>query len=85
MDWVEDVVTEIITFRYNHRKPLIATTNLSEPAAGHQTSIGKTPGGVNRNGKTLSEVIGERSRSRLFEMCRVVNMPVVEDYRLKRK
>lgn len=85
MDWVEDVVTEIITYRYNHRKPLISTSNLAEPTAGHLVSAGKTPGGMNRAGKTLSEVIGERSRSRLFEMCRVVNMPAVEDYRLKRK
>lgn len=85
IDWVEDVVTEIITFRYNHRKPLIVTSNLSEPAVGHEVVTGKTPSGYNRQGKTLSEIIGERSRSRLFEMCRVVAMPAVEDYRMKRK
>jgi DNA replication protein DnaC len=34
--------------------------------------------------KTLSDVIGSRARSRLFEMCHVVRMPAVEDYRLKR-
>ena len=28
-DWVEDTVTSIVTYRCNHRKPLIATTNLS--------------------------------------------------------
>ena len=33
--------------------------------------------------KTLSEMIGIRARSRLFEMCRVVAMPAVEDYRIK--
>jgi len=33
---------------------------------------------------TLGERIGQRARSRLFEMCRVVPMPKVEDYRLKR-
>ncbi len=27
-DWVEDIVTSMITYRCNHRKPLIATTNL---------------------------------------------------------
>jgi DNA replication protein DnaC len=85
MDWVEDVVTELITYRYNHRKPLIATTNLAEPAAGHQVSGGKTVGGAVRAGKTLGEIVGERSRSRLFEMCRVVSMPVVEDYRMRRR
>ncbi len=30
-DWVEDIVTSIITYRCNHRKPLIATTNLPDP------------------------------------------------------
>ncbi len=30
----------------------------------------------------LAERIGERARSRLFEMCRVVRMPAVGDYRL---
>jgi len=84
IDWVEDVVTEIITYRYNHRKPLIATTNLAESAAGHQVISGKTPGGSNRGGKSLGEIVGERSRSRLFEMCRVVAMPPVEDYRMRR-
>ncbi|MBV9405761.1 MAG: ATP-binding protein [Acidobacteriaceae bacterium] len=29
-EWVKDTVTSIITYRCNHRKPLIATTNLSD-------------------------------------------------------
>src|SRR5579875_990603 len=33
-DWVEDTVTSIVTYRCNHRKPLIATTNLSDPDIG---------------------------------------------------
>ena len=33
-DWVEDTVTSIVTFRYNHRKPVIATTNLADPDIG---------------------------------------------------
>ena len=33
-DWVEDTVTSIVTYRYNHRKPVIATTNLVRP--GHR-------------------------------------------------
>jgi DNA replication protein DnaC len=31
---------------------------------------------------TLGERVGQRARSRLFEMCRVVHMPTVRDYRL---
>ena len=30
-EWVEDIVTSIITYRCNNRKPLIATTNLPDP------------------------------------------------------
>lgn len=84
-DWVEDTVTALITHRYNHRKTLIATTNLTDPeitgslvekasvtSAGHSYKV------------SLEERIGERARSRLFEMCRVIRMPNVEDYRIKR-
>ncbi len=39
-DWVEDTVTSIITHRCNHRKPLIATTNLREPEAGDKRESG---------------------------------------------
>ncbi|MBC7926563.1 MAG: ATP-binding protein, partial [Bryobacteraceae bacterium] len=85
LEWAEDAIAAIITHRYNHRKPLIATSNLSDPAAGHEVMSGQTPGGFARPGKTISEVIGERARSRLFEMCRVVKMPTVEDYRLRRR
>jgi len=35
--------------------------------------------------QTLTERIGERARSRLFEMCRVIKMPLVEDYRLRKQ
>jgi DNA replication protein DnaC len=75
-EWVEDTVTSIITYRCNHKKPLIATTNLSDEQPGARADDYKR--------KTLSEVIGLRARSRLHEMCRVVRMPAVEDYRLKR-
>jgi len=65
---------------------LIATTNLPDAAAGDSlvTRPGEMPG-TPRIMKSLSELIGERARSRLFEMCRVVKMPSVEDYRLKKR
>jgi DNA replication protein DnaC len=34
---------------------------------------------------TLADRVGMRARSRLFEMCRIVKMPLVEDYRIKRR
>jgi DNA replication protein DnaC len=70
-DWVEDTVASIITYRCNNRKPLIATTNVdAEPVMeGGRVSV------------SLAERIGQRACSRLFEMCKVVRVRGVEDYR----
>ncbi len=82
-DWVEDTVTSIITYRCNHRKPLIATTNLRDPEAGDRRGSGLD---ADIHSKFfLEERIGMRARSRLFEMCRIVRMPQVEDYRIRRR
>ena len=83
-EWVEDTVTAIITSRCNQRKPLIATTNLPDPDMTGSQAAYSDKGGVTVYRKTLAETIGTRARSRLFEMCRVVSMPTVEDYRIKR-
>lgn len=72
-EWVEDTVTSIITYRCNHRKPLIATTNLPDTEMGSSGAAQAT---------TLIDRIGMRARSRLFEMCRIVKMPKVPDYRI---
>jgi DNA replication protein DnaC len=82
-DWAEDTVTAIITARCNNRKPLIATTNLIDPEAGYAI-YERTAGGKVDYRTTLSERIGPRARSRLFEMCRVIKMPLVEDFRMRR-
>jgi DNA replication protein DnaC len=75
-EWVEDTVTSIVTHRCNHKKPLIATTNLLDPEF---AAAGKT-----EYKNTLADRIGARARSRLFEMCRIVRMPLVEDFRLRK-
>jgi DNA replication protein DnaC len=75
-DWVEDTVTSIITYRGNHRRALIATTNLIDREAGYGEGDLRT---------SLTERIGPRGRSRLFEMCRVVRMPEVQDYRIHKQ
>ena len=84
-EWVEDTVTSLITYRCNQRKPLIATTNLPDPDAGFSVvqRADSLPGRVEYR-TTLAERIGARARSRLFEMCKVVRMPQVEDYRIRR-
>lgn len=84
-DWVEDTVTSLITHRCNNRKALIATTNLPDPDAGSGIveKTGNSPSGYTQR-ITLAERIGMRARSRLFEMCKVIRMPNVEDYRVRK-
>ena len=82
-DWVEDTVTSIITQRCNHRRATIVTTNLRDPEAGDQRGSGLQEDIHSKY--FLEERIGMRARSRLFEMCRFIKMPHVEDYRLKRR
>ena len=78
IDWVEDTVTAIITHRCNHNKTLIVTTNL--PLEG-RLGQNVTAGGLARMEKTLPEIIGHRAASRLHEMCRIIVMPDLPDYR----
>ena len=82
-DWVEDTVTSILTHRCNHRKALIATTNLPIPDIG-DAAYGKSAFGHPEHVTTLDQRIGPRGYSRLFEMCTVVRMPLIEDYRLRK-
>ena len=82
-DWVEDTVTSIVTHRCNHRKATIVTTNLRDPEAGDQQGSGLQEDLHSKY--FLEERIGMRARSRLFEMCKLIRMPSVEDYRLKKR
>ena len=83
-EWTEDTVTSLITYRCNHRKPLIATTNLPDSDATGKVVDYTGPGGTPVYKKMLADIVGVRVRSRLFEMCRVVRMPEVEDYRMRK-
>ena len=81
-DWVQDTVTSIVTHRCNNRKPLIATTNLPDADAGSST-FQKTAVGTEYR-RTLRDHVGDRARSRLFEMCKVIRIGYSEDYRIRR-
>jgi DNA replication protein DnaC len=81
-DWVQDTVTSIVTHRCNNRKPLIATTNLPDADAGSST-FQKTAVGTEYR-RTLRDHVGDRARSRLFEMCKVIRINYSEDYRIRR-
>jgi len=85
-EWVVDTITAIVTHRGNHQKPLIATTSLPDDAAGDDLveRSADLPGSL-RYRVSLADKIGERARSRLLRMCRIVRLPPVGDYRLKNK
>ena len=79
-DWVWDTVAHILNTRYNDRRTTIITTNYANlPPLGADTSV-KTAA----REETLGDRIGERMRSRLQEMCVVVEMQG-EDFRQRIK
>lgn len=80
-DWVWDTVAHILNTRYNDRRTTIITTNYSNAAPlGSEPSSAKAA----MREETLGDRIGERMRSRLQEMCVVVEMHG-EDFRQKLK
>ena len=76
-DWVEDTVTSIITHRCNNKKATIATSNLEYK----DRQFGTPTEQAIYSKYSLAERIGIRAYSRLFEMCKVIEMPHVGDYR----
>ena len=68
-DWVRDTMAHIINTRYNDRKLTIFTTNYPDERKSEKE-------------ETLEDRIGVRLRSRLFEMCKTVDMSGA-DYRRK--
>ena len=71
-EWVWDTVSLILNTRYNDNRTTIITTNFAdEPAAAVARSL--SPARAARD-ETLGDRIGERMRSRLHEMCRIVRM-----------
>lgn len=80
-EWVWDTVSLLINSRYNDNRTTIITTNFDdEPAAG---AIGRSmsPAKAAARKETLGDRIGERMRSRLHEMCRIVKMDGATDFR----
>ena len=83
-DWVWDTVAHILNTRYNDRRTTIITTNYANLAPlGADFVTGNTARAAMRE-ETLGDRIGERMRSRLQEMCVVVEMQG-EDFRQKVK
>jgi DNA replication protein DnaC len=64
--WVKDTVGYVLNYRYNENKVTILTTNYVDRSEKESTRAGITD--------TLAERIGDRMRSRLFEMCKTIRM-----------
>ncbi len=72
-EWVWDTVSLILNTRYNDNRTTIITTNFAdEPAASVTRSL--SPARAAAREESLGDRIGERMRSRLHEMCRIVKM-----------
>jgi len=76
-EWVWDTVSHILNSRYNDKKTTIITTNFpnlppGEAASGHASAT-EAARHAARN-ETLGDRITERMRSRLHEMCRLVQL-----------
>jgi DNA replication protein DnaC len=83
-EWVWDTVAQVLNSRYNDRLTTIITTNYANTAP-----LGVDPGSngqirASMREETLGDRIGERMRSRLQEMCVVVEMHG-DDFRQKVK
>ncbi len=82
--WVLDIIGIVLNARYNERRVTILTTNyFDEPA--EPPPAAKDPSGrrvvVREDG--LADRIGARMRSRLYEMCRTVEISA-PDFRRER-
>ena len=74
-EWVWDTVSLILNTRYNDNRTTIITTNYpdDQPRESNGNSEFARAQRAAR-GETLGDRIGERMRSRLHEMCRIVKM-----------
>ena len=85
-EWVWDAVSFIINTRYNNQKTVVLTTNFEDlPGAGALSPdepIDTFRAKMAARKYTLGDRIGERMRSRLHEMCRIIKMEG-EDFRQK--
>jgi DNA replication protein DnaC len=83
--WALETVGHILNTRYNERRATLLTSNFLDADSGasarsSQSSYRSGPGRTPAVEDTLSERVGTRIRSRLYEMCRTVEI-VAPDYR----
>jgi len=80
-EWAWDTVALVLNSRYNDKRTTIITTNYKDLPAGAaepESTLGRARAAAREEG--LGDRIGERMRSRLHEMCRIVEFSGA-DYR----
>ena len=78
-EWVSDTLSYIINYRYNSESATIITSNFEERISEEEFPEGGIPEGKLTK-ESLTERIGIRLRSRLFEMCKTIQLRG-KDYR----
>ena len=68
-DWVWDTVAHILNTRYNDKRTTLITTNYADQPPGGTAAANRA-----MREETLGDRIGERMRSRLAEMCVIVEV-----------
>jgi DNA replication protein DnaC len=77
-EWVWDTVSLILNTRYNDKRATIITTNFQDAPErerrGNFRATDREAAAYAATQETLGDRIGERMRSRLHEMCRIIKM-----------
>lgn len=76
--WVQDTMTHIINSRYNEKRITIFTSNFPDREAEPAGASSDAP--AMRREESLTDRVGARLRSRLYEMCTLVKI-TGEDFR----
>jgi len=82
-DWVKETLAHIINSRYNQKKITLITTTLPM-GEGVEGERGKMPSGEPMDVHHSLNQLGPTLRSRLYEMCKLVEMNS-DDYRRSKK
>jgi DNA replication protein DnaC len=77
-EWVWDTVSLILNTRYNDNRTTIITTNFPDGPSTNALPLAKRAA----QEESLGDRIGDRMRSRLHEMCRIIQMDG-QDFRQK--
>ncbi|HUU15465.1 MAG TPA: ATP-binding protein [Terriglobia bacterium] len=79
-DWVKETLAHIINSRYNQKKVTLITTTLPFAETAGRTGVRKPSGEEVPNVERSLGQLGVTLRSRLYEMCKLVEMQS-DDYR----